>query len=116
MKITKMGTTVALTGLATAAMALPPFLNAFDANYNLKKLPNLKRANCAVCHVGTSPKFNPYGLDLKKELEREKTKIMTTTAFKRVENLDSDKDGVKNIDEIRADSLPGDPKSMPVRK
>jgi hypothetical protein len=32
-----------------------------------------------------------------------------------IEKLDSDKDGVSNINEIKAGTLPGDPKSKPAK-
>ncbi|MCW5942813.1 MAG: hypothetical protein KIS66_11305 [Fimbriimonadaceae bacterium] len=44
-------------------------------------------------------------------LKQENTKVLTGSVLKKVEGLDSDKDGVKNIDEINADKMPGDPKS-----
>jgi len=35
----------------------------------------------------------------------------STCAFEKIENLDSDGDGVKNIDEIKKGTNPGDPTS-----
>jgi hypothetical protein len=42
-----------------------------------------------------------------------KTKKLTADIFKKVEDLDSDKDGVKNLAEIKADKNPGDAKETP---
>jgi hypothetical protein len=126
MKITKLGTTLALTTLATAVLALPTFFPVFETTYSIKKNSNIKKASCALCHVGFSAKLNPYGLDLKTAVEAtagtkteaaaDSVKKITAETLKKVEELDSDKDGVKNGDEIRGDSLPGDPKSVPVKK
>ena len=113
MKITKWAFTIALTGTAIAALALPAYVPVFDATYGLEKHPNLKKAACSICHIGNGPKCNAYGLDIKAEMQRQKTKTITADILKKVENLDSDKDGVKNGVELKADTLPGDPKSKP---
>jgi hypothetical protein len=52
-------------------------------------------------------KLNPYGLDMQTEMKKAKSKKLTPAILKELENLDSDKDGKKNIDEIKADSNPG---------
>jgi len=54
-----------------------------------------------------SGKLNPYGVDFAKQRTRD------AAAFKAIERLDSDKDGVSNLDEIKAGTLPGDPASKP---
>jgi hypothetical protein len=111
MKITRPGITLGLTGLATVALALPPFIKDFESVYKVAKGSALNKADCAVCHIGKSSKLNAYGQDLKKTMAEAKTKKLTADVLKKAEELDSDKDGVKNIDEIKADTLPGDPKS-----
>jgi mono/diheme cytochrome c family protein len=100
---------IGLAAVSTAAIALPAMLPIFGAAY--KQVPKgsaLAKANCATCHTA-APKLNPYGTDIKKALGKSKT--LTPEVLKAVECLDSDKDGVKNIDEINKGSLPGDPKS-----
>lgn len=57
------------------------------------------------------PKLNLYGTDLQKAMTQENTKVLTGSVLKKVEGLDSDKDGVKNGDEIKKDTLPANPKS-----
>jgi hypothetical protein len=101
--------------LATAAWALPPMAKVFDAAYKPAKNSALKKADCAVCHIAKGKtKLNPYGEDIKKELAGSKT--LTADILKKVEALDSDKDGVSNLEEIKAGTLPGDPKSKPEKK
>ena len=107
----KAGITLSLMAAATAAVALPPFVKDFQSTYGPKKGSKLATANCAACHVGMTPKLNVYGGALKKAMAAEKTKKLTGSVLKKVEGLDSDKDSKKNIDEIRAGTLPGDPKS-----
>ena len=116
MKSIKIVAAVVMATAATMAVALPSFVKDFASIYKLEKTSTLAKATCAVCHIGKSTKLNLYGLDIKKELAAAKTKKITAELLKKVEELDSDKDGVKNIDEIKADTLPGDPASIPAKK
>lgn len=94
--------------VATAALALPPFVGVFKKTYKAPPASALGKATCNACHVGMSPKLNPYGLDMKKVT---KNKKLDAATLKKVEALDSDKDKVRNIVEIKKGTLPGDPKS-----
>jgi hypothetical protein len=113
MKITRVVLTTLLVGLSGSLLALPSMTKDFKEHYKLTKQSQLTQLDCAVCHIGKSPKLNPYGLDLKKVMAEMKTKKLTPDVLKKVEELDSDKDGAKNIVEIKADTNPGDPKSKP---
>jgi hypothetical protein len=73
------------------------------------KYPDAK-PKCATCHVKPKPKkgeadVNAYGKDLLA------TKKDGKFDFAKIEKLDSDKDGVSNIDEIKKGTNPGDPAS-----
>ncbi|MCS6775257.1 MAG: DUF2231 domain-containing protein [Chloroherpetonaceae bacterium] len=68
---------------------------------------------CRLCHQDDLSKYNPYGADIQKAFQRNGKPALLEAAMRSVEGLDSDGDGVTNIDEIRADTLPGDPKSVP---
>lgn len=103
--------TLALATVAGAVLAVPPFVGDFQKTYKAPKGSALETAACATCHVGHTAKLNPYGEDLKKAMASLKTKKVTPAAFKKIEKLDSDKDGVKNLAEIKKGTLPGDPKS-----
>ncbi|MGC8668351.1 MAG: hypothetical protein ACP5VE_09590 [Chthonomonadales bacterium] len=112
MKPFRFALTMGLTLLVTAALAVPSMLAVFKGTYkNIPKGSALDKAACETCHVGHTPKLNPYGEDIKKALTAAKSKKLTPEILKKVENLDSDKDGVKNINEIKKGTLPGDPKS-----
>jgi hypothetical protein len=113
MKVSRIGLTLAALAFTSTAMALPGFVKDFGSTYGIKKGGTLDKAKCAVCHVGMNPKkLNPYGEDLKKTLAEEKAgTLLKGSVLKKVEGLDSDKDGKKNIEEIRADTNPGDAKS-----
>ncbi len=94
------------------ALALPPMLKVFETTYVIKEDSKIHKASCGVCHV-KAPVLNPYGKQLKTLLDAAKTKTLTPEMLKKIEKLDSDKDGVVNLAEIKADSLPGDPASKP---
>jgi len=84
-----------------AAFATIAWGKAFKDLYKPKADGALARAKCAVCHVNkTGGDLNPYGKALK-------GKTAGAAGLKSVENLDSDKDGKTNIQEIKADRLPG---------
>jgi mono/diheme cytochrome c family protein len=110
MRKTRTAMTLCLASIAGSAIALPNMVGEFQKAYKIPKGSALATAACATCHIrGT--KLNPYGKDLKKAMSALKTKKLTPLALKKVAALDSDKDGVKNIAEIKAGTLPGDPKS-----
>jgi mono/diheme cytochrome c family protein len=107
--------TAGMMALTVSAMAIPPFLKVFESTYNIKEGSNLHKASCGVCHT-RAPQLNPYGQDVKKQLQAAKAKVLTPEMLKKIEKLDSDKDGATNIAEIKADTLPGDPSSKPAGK
>ncbi|HMS56371.1 MAG TPA: hypothetical protein PKA27_13310 [Fimbriimonadaceae bacterium] len=95
-------------GIFATAMALSTFSKVFHDKYDVKAGSNLAKAACSVCHVKASGgKLNAYGKDLQNVMKDEKSKKLTAAMLAKVENLDSDKDGTKNGDEIKKDSNPG---------
>lgn len=100
--------TMGVCSLAVLAMSLGTFVKVFDSTYKISPDSKLGKASCLVCHTGKKGgKLNPYGKDLKKAAESLGGKKVTAEVLKKVESLDSNGDGVKNIDEIKADKLPG---------
>ena len=106
MKRTMIG--LSLSVVACVAIASPAFLGTFMSTYKVKGTSTIGKAKCAVCHT-KGKELDAYGEDLKKVLGG--AKRLTPDMLAKVEALDSDKDGVKNGDEIKKDTLPGDPKS-----
>jgi hypothetical protein len=104
-----------VVGLGTWAAATPAMTGTLKSLYSPKDGTDLAKAMpCLACHTampGTKTSLNPYALDLQKAAKG----TFTEAAFKAVEALDSDKDGFKNIDELKAGTLPGDPKSKPAK-
>ena len=76
--------------------ATPSLQTAFVSNYPETRETQLN--SCTLCHMPVTKDFlNDYGLDLKKK------KIN----FAKIEELDSDQDGISNIDEIKNGTFPG---------
>ena len=106
------GAAAGLLLLTAAALATPNDLATFKQLYAPKDGTALAKAGCLTCHAKMPPgkDMNPYGADLAKQ-----GKTRAVAAFKAIENLDSDKDGFTNIQEIQAGTLPGDPASKPAK-
>lgn len=98
----------ALTGIAAMAMALAGFNKPLETAYGIKKGSALQKASCMVCHVSAKGgKLNPYGIDMAEEMKKQGTKKLTSAVLKALDDLDSDKDGKKNAEELKSDSNPG---------
>jgi hypothetical protein len=92
----------------TMAAALSAYSKVFQETYKVKEGSALDKAACSVCHVGPKGgKLNLYGKDIQLKMQEAKVKKLTPEILAKVEGLDSDKDGSKNIDEIKKDALPG---------
>ncbi len=91
---------------ASPAMARPSFLDAFNARYATK---GSRLDDCSLCHPGgRTGSLNGYG-----QAFRGKMSLGSTNALVAIETADSDGDGHRNIDEIKALSFPGDPNDKP---
>lgn len=101
-------TVFGLAGLCAMAMALSAFNKVFHDKYGIKDDSTLGKASCAACHMkATGGKLNPYGKDIQSAMKAERATKLSAAILGKVEGLDSDKDGKKNIDEIKADTMPG---------
>lgn len=113
----KKSTTIAMLILfvlliSSAAFASLQWYKLFNDTYKPKAGSALAKAKCAICHTATLAKdktVNPYGKSLI-------GKKIDAASLKSIEKKDSDKDGFNNITEIKAGTLPGDPKSKPAKK
>jgi hypothetical protein len=95
-------------GICAIAVSLTAYSKVFNETYKLNADSTLSKAACAVCHLSPKGgKLNPYGLDIQVKMKEAKTKKITKEILAKVEALDSDKDGVKNIDEIKKGTFPG---------
>jgi hypothetical protein len=90
---------LASLGLSTTLLGTMDMQKKFAEKYPDAKA---KLGKCSTCHTKAMPKkgeadVNAYGKDLGKDLD-----------FAAAEAKDSDGDGVKNADEIKAGTNPGD--------
>jgi len=94
-----------------ATFATLSWQKVFNELYKPKADSAIKKAKCALCHLDVKGKeeLNSYGKLLK-------GKKAEPASLKSIESKDADKDGFSNIAEIKAGTLPGDPKSKPKSK
>ena len=88
------------------AQSTPEYLSQFNSKYDTR---GTKLDSCLTCHSsagGGAENMNPYGQDFGKN----------NHDFAAVEGLDSDGDSFSNIDEIKAETFPGDPADNPTSK
>ena len=113
-----------LVGLAALAFtapaaAIPAAPGGVCETYPDAALCAESLASCDTCHLGSPPALNVYGEavhgELTPDIEQTPTAFMSELggALRAVEALDSDGDGVSNLDEILAGSFPGDALSLP---
>jgi len=95
-------------GLSTTLLASLDSQKDFLARYPDAKA---KLGKCSTCHTAPMPKkdshdLNAFGKDLEKACVDPKAPKKERD-WSKVEGLDSDGDGVKNLDEIKAGTPPG---------
>ncbi len=99
---------LAIVSVAAGAMAMSTFGPVFNAKYSPAKDSALGKAACGVCHAGAKGgALNKYGKDLQKAMKAAKSTKLTAAILSAVEGLDSNGNGTKNVDEIKAGKLPG---------
>ena len=99
---------LAIVGVAASAMAMSTFTPVFNAKYSPAKDSALGKAACGVCHASAKGgALNKYGKDLQKAMKAAKATKLTAAVLTAVEGLDSNGNGTKNVDEIKAGKLPG---------
>jgi len=121
---------VAITMISTAS-GLPEILDGFNKIYGTSKS---KLDSCELCHIKDKPNEkscgfchksyipgkekpqksrgqNEFGKEIQKRLNKDRD-----SAFKEIEVLDSDNDGMSNIDEIRGKAFPGNSLDKPIKK
>lgn len=102
----------ALITVSASAHARPEFWDDFKKFYEIKDDSTIGKAKCQTCH-SRPPQRNPFGRTVRTAYRNAKPGQKMPDVFKAVEQEDSDKDGIKNVDEIKAGFLPGDSTSKP---
>ncbi|HVL38670.1 MAG TPA: thrombospondin type 3 repeat-containing protein [Fimbriimonadaceae bacterium] len=94
--------------LSVLALASASFLKVFNTTYNVKADSELGKAKCGACHTGKmGGKLNKYGMDLDEAMKEAKSKTITAEILAKIHELDSDGDGMKNGEELKAGRNPG---------
>jgi len=100
--------TSALLGLTVTAFALSTFVSVFQTAYKLEADSPLVKAKCMLCHSSKAGgKLNAYGKDLQAAMRKANTKKLTPEILHSTDDMDSNKDGAKNADDIKHGKLPG---------
>ena len=101
-------TATLLLGIGAIAMSLGNYNAMFHKTYDLNTTSTVGKANCMACHEKKSGgKLNSYGLDLSKAMKAAGAKKLSVDILKKVEGLDSNKNGKTNLEDIKSDVLPG---------
>lgn len=99
-------TTGGILGFAVVAFALGSFSKVVQDTYKMPASSAAATAKCTLCHAGKfGGKLNTYGADLKGAMKGSKT--ITPAMLHSIDGLDSNKDGVKNGEALKAGKLPG---------
>lgn len=101
-----------LAAAATQAWATGDYLEAFTKHYSTADTSAIGAKSCAICHVSDSDYgFNPYGEAVVAEKEKQGASAVDDKVLVALEAGDPDKDGTPSGEEIKKDTLPGDPTS-----
>ncbi len=100
---------------AVAASGMPVIRGEFIKATKVKPTSKIATAQCSLCHVPNTTKLNAFGHDVQAVGKAMKSKKFTPEVLKALGALDSDKDKFTNAAELKADTLPGDPKSKPTK-
>ena len=103
---------VVLLSLGVGAQAEPKFLPVLKSYFNIPAGSEADKARCNVCHAGP-PIRNSFGKAIEKALADANALDVTPEVLSKVEMLDTDSDGYKNGNELKAGFLPADPASHP---
>lgn len=95
--------------LPTSAEARPTAGPLICDEYSEAALCNGRLPTCATCHLSTDPpSWNDYGSDVRGALDADFDEGLAS-AMRAIDALDSDEDGVTNLDELLLGSSPGEP-------
>jgi uncharacterized membrane protein len=100
------------------AQAFPQFLPIVKKTYAVKAGGAIDAKRCGVCHADPAGggAVNPYGKEVKTFLKLAATNTLTPELLHSMDTKDPDGDGFANIDEFKADTLPGDATSHSAKR
>ncbi|CAG0951577.1 MAG: hypothetical protein OIN86_08590 [Candidatus Methanoperedens sp.] len=107
------GFVLVLVVMINTASAYEEIMDGFKSIYDIS---GTRIDSCELCHKTTGAKhlyefetnLNPFGKEVRNGFNMDMVQ-----AYKTLENLDTDKDGITNIDEIHNLTFPGNPADKP---
>jgi uncharacterized membrane protein len=116
--ISFVGCVVLIALFPGSAQAFPQFLTVVKTTYSVKTGGAIDLKHCGVCHVDSAGggAVNPYGKEVKTFLKSAASNTLSAELLHSLDAKDSDGDGFTNLDEFKADTLPGDATSHPDKK
>ncbi len=93
-------------------VATPEGMERLHRVAELKPSSKLLKAECMTCHTDV-PLHNPFGRDVRSAIKSSERAGVDAEIWNHLAKLDSDQDESSNGEEIRSDTLPGDPRNHP---
>ncbi len=103
------------TTLSSRALARPIYNAIMEHQYGIREDKNARASTCLYCHTDLEGSdWNPFGLQLRNTFKNEGEKRLPESLYLVLKRgKDSDQDGYKDVLEVFARTLPGDPESKP---
>ncbi len=97
------------------ALARPIYNSIMEHQYGIRENKTARASTCLYCHTDLEGSdWNPFGLELKNTFLKEAKKRLPEALYLVLKHdKDSDEDGYKDVLEVFAKTLPGDPESKP---
>jgi hypothetical protein len=113
--ITILGIGIVANTFGQHALARPIYNAIMEHQYGLREDKIARASSCLYCHTDLEASdWNPFGLELKNIFNKEAGRRVPESLYLVLKlDKDSDKDGYKDVLEVFAKTLPGDPESKP---
>ncbi len=110
-----LGIGIVATTLSSGALARPIYNAIMEHQYGIREDKNARASTCLYCHTDLEGSdWNAFGLELRNTFKKEGGKRIPESLYLVLKrDKDSDEDGYKDVLEVFAKTLPGDPESKP---
>ncbi len=113
--LTVLGIAILTSAFGTRALARPIYNAIMEHQYGIREDKEARASTCLYCHTDyDASDWNPFGLELRNTFKNEGAKRVPESLYLVLKrDKDSDQDGYKDVLEVFAKTLPGDPESKP---
>jgi hypothetical protein len=113
--LTVLGVAILASTFSTRALARPIYNAIMEHQYGIREDKTARASTCLYCHTDLEASdWNPFGLELRNTFKNEGAKRVPESLYLVLKrDKDSDEDGYKDVLEVFAKTLPGDPESKP---